>query len=146
MYQTGYKGISALANGLSFDGGFCKWYYTPRENLNGFPVIDPTKQWLLNEPALLEGKTWYGPIVVPDDELGFEEITNRSKPGIAYKQKIYGVRSRAIAAATTINQENLPWYEFVLVGKQRAGGMWLILVPINWACNTMQILRMAREQ
>jgi hypothetical protein len=35
MYQTGYKGIAAFAYGLPFNGGFCKWYYTPRENLLG---------------------------------------------------------------------------------------------------------------
>lgn len=114
-----------FGKGLPFMGGFCKWYYTPRENLDGFPAIDPGNQWLSSEPALLDGATWYGPVEVPDDQLGFEEVFDTSAAGIFYKQRIYGMYPGDNTASRVL-LENLPWYEFVVVGKQRAGGLWMI--------------------
>jgi hypothetical protein len=126
MYQTGYKGIAAFASGLPFNGGFCKWYYTPRENLLAMPVVDPVTQWLVTEPELIEGAGWYGPVCVPDDQLGFEEISTRTTAGLYYKQRAYGFHP-GDNGNSRINLENLPYYEFVVVGKLRAGGLWLVL-------------------
>lgn len=90
------------------------------------PSIDPTNQWLDAAPTLVEGASWYGPVTVPDDQLGFEEISARGKAGPYYKQKVYGFYP-GDDSVSRIKMENLPYYEVVVVGKLRAGGMWLIL-------------------
>jgi hypothetical protein len=126
MYQTGYKGITALHTNLQFNGGFCKWYYTPRENISVWPAIDPATQFLSAEPSLFGGKSWYGPIKVPDKSLGFEEAQQKDKAGIFYKQKVSGVHP-GDSASSRINLENMPYHEYVIVGKMRAGGLFLIL-------------------
>lgn len=126
MYQTGYNGIAAFASGLPFNGGFCKWYFTPRENIAVMPVVDPANQWLTAEPVLKDDTTWFGPMDVPDDQLGFEEISARVAAGPYYKQKVYGFFP-GDGGSSRPNMENLPYYEFVVVGKMRAGGLWLML-------------------
>lgn len=126
MLQTGYKGVTNFSGLLPFNGGFCKWFFTPRENIATMPAIDPTNQWLEDEPVLKEGKAWFGPVTVPDDQLGFEEIAARIKAGTYYKQKVYGFYP-GDDSVSRINLENLPYYEMVIIGKLRAGGMWIIL-------------------
>ncbi len=90
------------------------------------PAVDPANQWLTDEPTLVDGKTWYGPMAVPDDQLGFEEIFARGLAGPYYKQKVYGFLPGDNSSSRP-NMENLPYYEFVVVGKLRAGGLWLVL-------------------
>jgi hypothetical protein len=126
MFQSGYKGITALSTNLPYMGGFCQWYFTPRENILAFPSIDPATQWLTTEPLLKTGATWFGPIKVPNDQLGFEETQNHDKRGIFYKAKASGFYP-GDDALSRINLENMPYYEYVVVGKQRAGGLWMVL-------------------
>ena len=126
MTQTGYKGITTFHSQLSFTGGFCQWWYTPRESISLWPAIDPVTQYLLAEPTLNAGVTWFGPVKVPDSQLGFQEEPQLTKAGIYYKQKVSGFYP-GDGAESRINLENMPYAEFVIVGKMRAGGIYLIL-------------------
>ncbi len=126
MYQTGYAGITTLSYGLPYTGGFCQWWYTAKENMLNWPAVDPLSQFLISEPTLIEGATWLGPVKVPDHTLGFEEPIKRSQAGIFYNQKVIGLHP-GDDAFSRINIGNMPYHEYVIVGKVRAGGFFLVL-------------------
>ncbi len=126
MTQTGYKGIITFHSQLSFTGGFCQWWYTPKENIRVWPAIDCATQYLLAEPTLIAGATWFGPVKVPDGQLGFQEEPQQTKAGIYYKQKVSAFYP-GDGPTSRINLENMPYAEFVIVGKMRACGIYLIL-------------------
>lgn len=126
MYQTGYKGIKAFSTGIGYGGGFCKWYYTPKEWIATWPVIDAATQYLKTEPTLIEGASWFGPIKIPNNQLGFQETLASNAGGIFYKQKVTGFYP-GDSGTSRINLENMPYHEWIVVGKQRAGGLFLIL-------------------
>src|SRR5437870_11659085 len=88
MFQTGYKGIANLVTSKYFYSGFCKLWFTPIENIDVWPAIDPLTQFLLAEPTLKEGKTWYGPAQLPDKQLAFGEKLTPSPAGPFYKQAL----------------------------------------------------------
>jgi hypothetical protein len=124
MLQTGYKGFTTLSKGLPYNGGFCKWYYADKAQLVAFPAIDPLTQYLSAEP-LISG-SWHGPVQVPNDQLGFEETPKRDSTGLYWQHKITGFHP-GDNAASRINIENLHFYELVVIGKMRAGGMYLLI-------------------
>jgi hypothetical protein len=126
MHQTGYKGITTFSYGIPFDGGLEEWWFTPRENISAFPAIDPLTQYLVSEPILFGGKNWYGPVKVPNDQLGFEEPQEILKAGSIYKQKIFGFYPGE-NADTRIYTENMAYHEYVIVARVRAGGHFIVL-------------------
>lgn len=123
MLQTGYKGFTTLSKGLPYNGGFCKWYYADKAQLLSLPAIDPLTQYLKAEPTI--SGSWFGPVQVPNDQLGFEETPKRDSAGLYWQHKITGFYP-GDNAASRINIENLHFYELVVVGKMRAGGMFLL--------------------
>lgn len=124
--QTGYNGVQGFSTRLPFDAGICEWFYTPRENINGWPDIDPVTQYLVNEPMLIGGATWYGPIKVPDNQLGFEETQKIGKAGIFYNQKVSAFHA-GDSATSRVNMENMPYHEYVIVAKLRAGHLYVVI-------------------
>jgi hypothetical protein len=126
MRQTGYIGVTTLSYGLPFRGGFCEWWYTKREDINLFPVVDPNTQYLVGEPTLKTGKFWFGPVLVPDDQLGFEEPMQRTAAGFFYKQKVSGFYPGDDIFSRE-NISNMPFHEYVIIGRVRAGGFFLVL-------------------
>lgn len=104
-----------------FTGGLCRWWYTPIENLDDFPAVDPLTQMAFAEPVLKTDKTWYGPVSVPDNQLGWEEDSQQSKAGIFYKQKVSGIIT-GLDADTHINLQNMAYHQFCIVGKARSSG------------------------
>lgn len=127
MQQTAYKDLQTLGRiRVPYVGGFCRWWYTPVQNIAVFPYIDPQTQKLVAEPTLHAGSTWYGPVTVPDHELGWDEDMQAGKPGHWYKEKVYGFMP-GINAASHINLQNLAYHKVVVVGKVRAGGNYYII-------------------
>lgn len=126
MYQTGYLGIQALHANLPYMGGFCRFWYIQKEFIATWPVIDPATQFLSSEPTLVAGANWLGPVAVPKNQVGFSEVLKSDSAGLFYEQKISGAHP-GDAADSRINYENLPWHQFVVVGQQRAGGLFLML-------------------
>jgi hypothetical protein len=127
MYQTSYKSLEGIARIKgSYIGGFCKWWYTPIENIASFPAVNPVTQLLNSEPVLQAGKTWYGPITVPESKTGWKEDPQRTKPGISYKQRVEGFNP-GLSANNHINLENLIHHQVCIVGKVRSGGFYIIL-------------------
>ena len=125
MYQTGYKGVKQLPARMPFNGGICRFYYILTEYLNGFPAIDYKTQYLSAEPTLQPGFAWFGPLVVPNTELGFSEELKRDDAGIYYEQKFTGfIPGDSGTARVTL--ENMPYGQYVIVAKMRAGGLFLI--------------------
>lgn len=126
MYSTGYAGLTTMQKGLPFEGGFCKWWYTPREHIAAWPTIDPVTQYLSGEPTLAIGKVWYGPVYVPNTQIGFEEPIKRNAAGLFYNQKLSGYQPGDDPAAR-ITRSNMPYHQYVVIGQQRAGGFFLVL-------------------
>lgn len=126
MYQTGYLGVKAFSTGIGYSGGFCKWYFMPKEYIATWPDIDPLTQYLKTEPTLVEGASWFGPIKIPNNQLGFQETLAISAAGNYYKHKVNGFYP-GDSGNSRVNLENMPYHEWIIVGKQRAGGLYLIL-------------------
>lgn len=126
MQATGYKGITTLSKGLPYRGGICKWYYTPLENIGLWPAVNPLTQYLTAEPILQNGATWYGPVHVPNDTLGYSEKLERGRAGISYNTKIEG-NYPGDSADSRVNLENMPYHRFAVVAQMRAGGLFLLI-------------------
>lgn len=127
MFSTEYKALQTIGKSYEpYIGGITKWWYTPIENLNEFPVINPATQKLISEPVLKVGKQWYGPVNVPDRQLGWEEQMNRSVAGRFYKQRIQSFFPGNYAGSH-INIGNLVAHEVCIVAKLRAGGFFIVL-------------------
>ena len=127
MKETAYLPNSTIGlTGSTYEGGICKWWYTPIENLNGFPEIDPTNQQLISAPALLYGASWYGPVNIPTYEVGYEESDQLTPAGIIYKQKLVGLIPGA-NSKSHINIRNLSQKQFCIIAKLRAGGFYIVI-------------------
>lgn len=126
MQQTAYLGITTLSEALPYLGGCCNWYFIPKEDIDVFPAVNPLTQELLAEPTLKTGKNWYGPMLVLNDDIGFEEQQEVTQAGLYYKQKFSGMYAGE-GRASRINLENLAYHEMVIVAKLRAGGFFIIL-------------------
>lgn len=127
MYQTGYLPLQSIGKAPGdYVGGFCRWWYTPIENILYFPGANPQTQRLINEPILKAGTSWYGPVNVPDEQTGWREKDADNKAGTYYKEEVTGF----IPGAETknhINLGNLAHHRFCVVGKLRAGSFYLII-------------------
>lgn len=127
MYPTPYLPLQSLGKAPEFyNGGFCRWWYTPIENIASFPAIDPTNQRLAGEPILHDGKTWYGPVNVSDKYLGWKETQERSPAGIYFKEKVQGLVT-GIESGSHVNLWNMAGHQYCIIGKLRAGGFYIIL-------------------
>jgi hypothetical protein len=125
MFQTSFLGLAPLHNNTAYKGGFCKFWYIPFENTGVFPRVGPNQQ-LVAEPVISPGASWFGPIWVPRDKLGFSERMRRSNAGVYYELKVEGVHM-GDSSASRINLENMPYHKYLLVGKVRAGGFHMII-------------------
>lgn len=127
MHLTQYIPLVSLGKSFgSYLGGICNFWYTPIQNLNGFPVINPATQFLQSEPALKAGTNWYGPINVPNNELGFEQQSAKSNAGTFYKQKI-SLQIPGFDTYTHTNLDNTMPHQLCVVAKLRSGGYFIIL-------------------
>lgn len=127
MYNTEYTSLQTIGKSYApYIGGIVKWWYTPIENLDSFPIINPVSQKLAAAPVLKAGKNWYGPVNVPDKQLGWNDQTARSAAGLFYKNKISGfIPGHDIN--NHINQANLTRHQICVVAKLRSGGFFIVL-------------------
>jgi hypothetical protein len=107
-------------------GGFSKWYYTFIENISTFPDVDPETQYLATEPTLLPGKTWYGPVTVPKNMVGFVESSVFGKPGHSWKTKFMATQPGS-NMNVDVNLDNLIHHQICVIGKLRSGGYWKVI-------------------
>lgn len=126
MRQTGYTGITSFTKDLIYDAGWCEFYYTPIENIDQWPSVLPLTQELSGEPILKAGASWFGPILVANQQLGYKEDQQRTAAGIFYKIQVDGFYP-GDGRASRVNISNMPFHRYALVGKQRAGGMFVLL-------------------
>lgn len=122
-----YLPLQAFAKiNTNYTGGFCKWWYVPIEWLSGFSKIDPITQRLKFEPQLKTGFSWFGPIDIPDTEVGYEEASTKNIAGNYFKRKVTGfIPGNDIDAH--INIQNTFNHQVCIVGKVRSGNFYLVL-------------------
>jgi hypothetical protein len=130
MYQSSFTGIQPLQRNTSYIGGFCQFWYIPVEGIAVMPRVNAENQWLIAEPTLQPGYSWFGPIAVPKNEFGFAEAMERTKAGPYYKYKVEGLHV-GDSPESRVNLENMPYHKYLIVGKQRAGGMYLLLGTVD---------------
>lgn len=126
MFQTGYKPLITLSRNLDYIGGFCKWWYTPVENILAFPAIAPSTQDYGAQPTLKEGAVWYGPVRVPDSQLGFDENEKQAGAGRYYEIEVNGFHPGDERGSRS-NLQNMGNHKYVIVAKQRSGGFYLLI-------------------
>lgn len=98
-----------------------------------FPRVNAATQWLVDEPSILPGKSWFGPIEVPRDRLGFSEVLKRNKAGHYYEYKVEGLHV-GDSAESRVNVENSAFHKYLVVGKVRAGGFYMLIGTIDSPC------------
>lgn len=126
MNQTSYNGVTNLIKGLPVIGGVCKFWFIPIEEIDQMPVINPTNQVLKTEIVLKAGKSWRGPVPVPDDQLGFTEVLKNSNSGNYYEIKVAAVYPGDIPAMR-VNADNMAYNQYVVVGKLRSTGFFVVI-------------------
>jgi hypothetical protein len=134
MFQSSFTGIKPLQRNFSYQGGFCRFYYTAVENVPVFPRINAANQQLIAEPALLAGTSWFGPIAVPKNELGFTEAMERTKAGPYFKYKLEGTHI-GDSVESRVNIENMIYHKYLVVGKMRAGGFYMLIGTVDSPCS-----------
>ncbi len=133
MFQTAYRGIAPLHRNASFNGGICKFYYIPIEDVAGFPRISAETQYLVDEPLLKEGKAWFGPIRLPKDRLGFTETLKRDAAGIYYEIRVNSFHL-GDSKDSRVNLQNMPYHRYLVAAKVRAGGFWILIGTLDSYC------------
>ena len=123
MYQTGTRGVQPFSYGIPYDGGICRWWYIPWDEVEGWPAVNRLTQLL--DGTIIVSTPWFGPILVPDDERGISERPKRTTAGLYYDQKVFGFYP-GDSVDSRINIENSHHYEWIIVAKMRAGGMYLV--------------------
>lgn len=126
MNQTSYNGVTNFIKGLPVIGGFCKFWFIPIEEVLSMPVINPANQVLQSEISLKAGKAWRGPVPVPDDQLGFTEISKSGNSGNYYEIKVGCVYGGDIPAAR-VNIDNMAYSQYMIVGKLRSTGFFVVI-------------------
>ncbi|HEU4574615.1 MAG TPA: hypothetical protein VFS36_06395 [Chitinophagaceae bacterium] len=132
MFQSSFTGIKPLHRNTSYKGGFCQFWYIPVEDVAVFPRVG-ANQRLVAEPTLLAGKSWFGPIEVPKNQLGFVEDFDRTKAGPYYKTKLASIII-GDSEESRINIRNMTYHRYLVVGKQRAGGAYLLIGTLDSWC------------
>lgn len=127
MHSSEYANIQTIGRSYApYIGGICKWWYVPIEDIDSIPAIDPISQKLISEPVLKAGKSWYGPVSVPDKQLGWSDQSARSAAGLYFKNKIVGfIPGHDIL--NHINQSNLSKHQYCVVSMLRAGAFFIVL-------------------
>lgn len=133
MYQTSYTGIVPLQRNYVYDGGFCLFWYIPVEDIDTFPRVSSLSQQLVDEPTLKAGKSWFGPIRVPRDKIGYGEELKRTVAGHYYETKVEGIHI-GDTPDSRVNLENMPFHRYLVIGKVRAGGYYHIIGTDNSPC------------
>jgi len=126
MIQTPYVNLTTLSKNLPYNGGLCVFYYTLWENIQTWPTVNPLTQELTAEPVLKTGTSWYGPVKVPNSTLGFSEQPKTASAGIFYEIKVEADHI-GDARNNRVNLQNMPYYKYVIVGKLRSGGMFILV-------------------
>jgi hypothetical protein len=127
MRSTGYLTLQSLGKSYApYDGGICRWWYTPRQNIQTFPTIDPLTQLLTGEPVLKALTSWYGPVNVPSAQFGYIESQEKSIGRPYYKRRVEGLIPGS-DVNSHINLGNMPYHEYVVVAQLRAGGYFIVI-------------------
>jgi hypothetical protein len=134
MFQSSFTGIKPLQRNTSYIGGFCRFYYLPVESIATFPRVNGANQQLISEPTLVAGASWFGPITVPKDRLGFTESMERTKAGPYYKYKLEGTHI-GDSIESRVNIENMVFHKYLVVGKVRAGGFYMLIGTVDSPCS-----------
>lgn len=81
---------------------------------------------LLAEPELKDGAQWYGPVSIPDKQLGWDQEQKDTKAGTYYTQKVEGfIPGNEIT--NHINLRNLAFHQLCIVAKLRSSGFYIVL-------------------
>jgi len=126
MSATPWQGISTLPAALHYEGGMCEWYYTAWENIATWPTVNPTTGELTAEPTLKVGAAWHGPIIVNRRSIGYRETPEPDAAGITFRHQVEGPYYGHSRTARVL-LANMLRYRFVVIGKLRAGGCFVLL-------------------
>lgn len=124
MYSTGYTGVSSFLKPSGYLGGFCKWYYTPVENILTWPSINPVTQKGNAKPVLKNGAFWY---TVPRSgyrQSSLDETPKTAAPGHYYEWR-FNVQ---LAGANPVLLQNAQFRRFIILGIPRfLHNAWLLV-------------------
>jgi hypothetical protein len=135
MFPAAYTGIQNIKGKLPHLGGICRLWFIDVNDIDFFPPIDPQTDYLSADITLKASKNWIGPIQVPAAQLGFTETLQSSGGFPFYNIKVSCQQSGEVPTQR-VNIENLAYGQYIVVGKQRATGAYIVIgnmvSPLNF--------------
>jgi len=124
MYQNLFTPVQHIRRPEVHPGGYCWLVYTPIENIENWPQIDPVNSMAATTITLKEGKTWYEAKVVDKDRF-FIEAMRVSESGHFWEQSITGYIG-GNNSNQTLNAATLPFHQYAVMLRDRDGQVRLI--------------------
>lgn len=124
MYQNLFTPIQNIRRPKVRPGGYCWLVFTPWENVQNWPTINPVTGQAATPIVLKDGKQWYTAGVVDKDRF-FREEPRYDMPGHFWEQSVTGYIG-GNNSNQTLNAAVLPHHRFALMLKDRDGQIRLI--------------------
>jgi hypothetical protein len=124
MYQNIFLPVQHIRRPEIKPGGYCWLVYTPIENIENWPQIDPATNLAATPITLKAGKTWYEAKVV-DKNRFFNEGMRVDEKGHFWEQSITGYIG-GNNSNQTLNAAALPFHQYVIMLQDRDGQVRLI--------------------
>lgn len=135
MYLNPYIGVQHLRPSAVRPGGYCWVYFTPIENIDQWPVVNPSNGMAYTPITLKPGKTWFE-FKVPDSERFFRESEKKTPSGPLFEITLQGYLP-GNDTNQTINSAVMPMHQHVVLFKDRDGQVRFIGSPDRGAdCET----------
>ncbi len=124
MYQNLFTPVQHIRRPQVRPGGYCWLVYTPVENIDIWPSLDPVTGRIASAITLKTGKKWYEAKVVDKDRF-FREEARVSDQGHYWEQTISAYIG-GNNSAQTLNAGTIPYHKYVVMLKDRDGQIRLL--------------------
>ena len=124
MYQNLFTPVQHIRRPDVQPGGYCWLVYTPFENIENWPAIDPASGLAISPITLKAGKTWYEAKVADKDRV-FSESIKVSESGHFWEQQLTAYIG-GNNSNQTLNSGTLPFHQYAVMFKDRDGQIRLL--------------------
>jgi len=124
MYQNVFTPLQNIKRPKVRPGGYCWLVYTPFENVQQWPSINPATGQAATPIVLKPGKQWYQAEVVDKDRF-FREEPDINEIGPLWNQSITGYIG-GNNSNQTLNAGVMPYHRYAIMLKDRDGQIRLI--------------------
>lgn len=118
-YFNTYTGVQHQRPESIRPGGLCYIYFTPKENIQTWPSLNPVTGLCEGLFVLHPGKTWYELKLVNSDR-SFTEEQQESAAGHFFRQQVAGYAA-GNGTSRILSSGTMPYHDYVVIFKDRDG-------------------------